>query len=77
MNPEQGAVPHHFADPAEHGVDDLLADGVVTTGVIVGSVLLATDELLWVEEPVVGPSPDLICTRRRNQGEQNTQKSSG
>lgn len=71
--------PHHFANPAEHGVDDLLADGVVAAGVVVGGVFLATDELLRVEEPVVGPGPDLICARRRrrNQGEQNTEKGSG
>jgi len=32
----------------------------VTTGEVVGCILLATDELLWVEELAVGASPHLI-----------------
>merc|ERR1711967_114538 len=41
-------------------VDDLLADGVVTTSVVVGSILLAGDQLLWVVELTVGAGADLI-----------------
>lgn len=52
--------PYHFANPAEYGVYNLLPNGVVTAGIVVGSILLAADELLRVEEPMVGPSPDLI-----------------
>ncbi|TNN89391.1 hypothetical protein EYF80_000679 [Liparis tanakae] len=33
-----------------HDVDDLLADGVVSTGVVVGSILLTSDQLLRVEQ---------------------------
>lgn len=51
----------HFANPAQDGVDDLFADGVVASGVIVGSVFFAADQLLRVEEGVVGPGADLIC----------------
>jgi len=32
----------------------------VTAGVVVGGILLAGDELLWVEELAVGTSADLI-----------------
>ena len=31
-------------------VNDLLANGVVATGIVIGSILLACDELLRVEE---------------------------
>ena len=53
-------------DPVEHEVDDLLANGVVATGVVVGSILLAGDQLLGVEELTVGTSPDLIYTQSQS-----------
>ena len=37
-----------------------LTDGVVATGVVVGGVLLAGDELLRVEELAVGAGADLV-----------------
>ena len=51
---------YHFPDFVEHGVDDLLADGVVTARVVVGRVLLAADQLLGVEQLAVGASADLV-----------------
>jgi len=42
-----------------HLVNKLLADGVVATGIVVGSILLAADELLGVEELLVGAVADL------------------
>ena len=41
-------------------VDDLLADGVVPTGKVVGGVFLARDQLLGVEELAVGSGADLV-----------------
>ena len=41
-------------------VDELLADGVVATSVVVGRIFLASDHLLGVEEGAVGASADLI-----------------
>ena len=41
-------------------VDNLLADGVVTTRVVVCCVLLAGDQLLWVVELTVGAGTDLV-----------------
>ena len=38
----------------------MLLTGVVTTGEVVGSILLATDELLRVEELAVSASPHFI-----------------
>lgn len=68
---------YHFSNSAEDSVYNLLSNGVVATGIVVGSIFLTTDELFWVEEPMVGPSPDLIYTRRSSHGEQHTVKASG
>ena len=47
-------------DAVKDEIDDLLADGVVTTGVVVGSILLTGDELLRVEQLTVGSSTNLV-----------------
>ena len=57
---EAGALVGQLPNPVQHQVDDLLADGVVAPGVVVGSILLAGDELLGVEELAVGPGSDLV-----------------
>ena len=57
---ETSALIGELTDSVEAEVDDLLTNGVVTTGEVVGGVLLAGDELLWVEELSVGASADLI-----------------
>ena len=57
---ETSALVGELADAVEAEVKDLLADGVVATGEVVGGVLLAGDELLGVEELSVGASADLI-----------------
>jgi len=49
-----------LADSVEYDVDDFLADGVVASGVVVGRVLLAGDELLRVEELTVCSGADLV-----------------
>jgi len=48
------------ADAIEGEVDHFLANGVVATSVVVGSILLARQELLGVVELAVGTSADLI-----------------
>merc|ERR1711946_41104 len=50
---ETGALVGKLADAVKHQIDDLLADGVVTTSVVVGSIFLAGDELFGVEESAV------------------------
>ena len=50
----------HSPDLVNSDLNLLLADGVVTPGVVVGGVLLASDQLLGVEELPVGAHPDLI-----------------
>lgn len=41
-------------------VDQLLADGVVTTGIVVASVLLASDHLVGVEQASVVASSNFV-----------------
>ena len=51
---------YQFTCPIEHKVNDLLADGVVSTGVVVGSILLSSDQLLRVEQLAVSARAHLI-----------------
>ena len=51
------------ADTVHDIVDHLLSNGVVATSIVVGSVLLAADEHLRVEEGAVSTSSDLINGR--------------
>lgn len=54
------AVVGDAADLVEDLVDELLSDGVVTTGIVVRGILLACDHLLGVEEGAVRAGADLI-----------------
>ena len=53
-----------LSDSVEDEVDNLLADGVVTTGVVVGGILLSSDELFRVEKLSVSSGSDLIDDSR-------------
>jgi hypothetical protein len=66
------AVIGELADAVEDKVDNLLADGVVATGVVVGSILLAGDKLLGVVELAVGASADLVTDTRLKIDEDGT-----
>ena len=57
---ETSALIGQLPDPVKAEIDDLLSDGVVSSGVVVGSILLSRDQLLRVEELSVGSSSDLI-----------------
>jgi hypothetical protein len=63
---ETSALIGKLTDPIEDKVDDLLSNGVVTTSIVVGSILLASDELLRVEKLAVGASANLICGVNKN-----------
>lgn len=41
-------------------INQLLADGVVTTGVIVGRILLSSNHLLWMEKIPIGTCADFV-----------------
>lgn len=57
---ETSTVVGDTANLVEDTIDELLADGVVTTSVVVGSVLLAGDHHLRVEEVAVSTGADLV-----------------
>ena len=57
---ETCALVSQLANPVQDKVNDLLANGVVATGIVIGSILLACDELLRVEELAVGASANFI-----------------
>lgn len=57
---ETRAAIGNAANLIQHLVDQLLADGVVTTGVVVRRVLLAGNHLLGVEQATVGTGADLV-----------------
>ena len=52
------AVVRQLPDSVQHKVDDLLADGVVPPGVVVGRILLPGDQLFRVEQLAVCAGPD-------------------
>jgi hypothetical protein len=57
---ETGAAVGNAAHLVQDRVNELLADGVVATSVVVGSILLASDHLLGVEQASVGTGADLV-----------------
>ena len=56
---EAGTLVRHPPDPVHGHLDLLLPDGVVAAGIVVGSVLLPSDQLLRVEQLTIRSSPDL------------------
>ena len=57
---EASALVSELSDSVEAEINDFLADGIVTTGEVVGGILLAGDELLGVEQLSVGTGTNLI-----------------
>ena len=57
---KSGAVVSQLTDAVEDKVHDLLADGVVSTGVVVGSIFLSGDDLLGVVQLPVGAGANLV-----------------
>ncbi|RUS21937.1 hypothetical protein BC937DRAFT_90999 [Endogone sp. FLAS-F59071] len=57
---ETSAAVSNLTDAVKDSVDQLLADSIMTTGVIVGGVLLAGDQLFGMEQLTVGAGTDLV-----------------
>lgn len=55
---------YQFADPVQDQVHDLLANGVMASGIIIGCIFLPGDQLLWVEELPVGPGAHFIYQKK-------------
>jgi len=69
---ETSALVGKLANSVKDKIDDLLADSVVAMSVVVGSILLASDELFRVEQLAVGASADLIDHSRFQVDEDST-----
>ncbi len=52
---------YQFANSVQNKINELFANSVVTTGVVIGSIFLSCDELLRVEQLTVCTSAHLIC----------------
>ena len=52
--------PHQLANPVQDKVNDFLANGVMTTSIVVSSIFFASDQLLRMKELAVCTSADLI-----------------
>lgn len=51
-----------FTNSVQYKVDNLFANGVVSTSIVVCCIFLTSDQLLWMEKLPVGPGPYLIYT---------------
>lgn len=62
MNPtlQAAAIFGEMANFVKHWVDELLADRIVATSVIVRSILFPRNHLLRVEKPLVWPGSDFV-----------------
>ena len=55
---------HQLPNPVQHQVNELFSNGVMASGIVIGSILFASDELLWMEELAVSARPNLICNKQ-------------
>ena len=55
-----GAIIRYTANFVQNLIDELLANSVVTTSVVVRSIFLASDHMLGVEEAAISAGTDLI-----------------
>jgi hypothetical protein len=60
---ETSAVVCELSDAVQGKINDFLTNGVVTTGVVVGSIFLARDQLLRVEQLAVCTGANFIDHR--------------
>lgn len=56
-------VPYQFSDSVQDRVNDLFADGVMSTGVVVGCIFLSRDQLFRVKELTVRSCAHLVYER--------------
>jgi len=57
---ESSTLVSQLSDSVQAEINDLLSDGVVTTSVVIGGILLSGDQLFRVEQLSVGSGTDLI-----------------
>lgn len=59
---QPGALVRQFPYPVQHDIHNLLADRVVATGVVVGRVLFAGDQLFGVKQLSVRAGTHFVCS---------------
>ena len=52
-----------FANSVQNQINNLLADGVMTASVIIGSIFLSSDHLFWMEQLAISTGADLVCKK--------------
>ena len=57
---KSGTLVSELSHAVQDQVNDLLSNGVMSTGIVVGCIFLVGDQLFWVEELSVCSSSDLI-----------------
>ena len=62
------ALVSKLSDAVKNKINNLLSNGVMATGIVVGSILLASDQLLRVEKLTIGTSAYLICKGNKAKG---------
>jgi hypothetical protein len=67
-----GTVISKLSDSVKDQVNNLLTDGVVTTGIVIGGIFLTRDQLLRVVKLSVGTSSDLVKWSRLKIKEDST-----
>ena len=57
---QTGALIGDFTQFLQNGIDDLLADGVMATSIVIGRVFLAGNELIGMEQFRIRSTTNLI-----------------
>ena len=59
---QPGTLVSQLTDTIQNQIDNLLADRVMTTGVVVGGIFLPSDQLFRMEQLAISTSAYLICS---------------
>ena len=69
---QSAALIWKLADAVEDTIQMLFSNGIVTAGIVIGSIFLASDKLFGVEQLAVCPGSNFVCqTKTAWQQERN------
>ena len=57
---ETSTLISEFSNSVKDEIDNFFTNGVVTSGIVVGSIFFTSDQLFWMEELSVSTSTDFI-----------------
>ena len=69
-----GTLVSKLSDMVKNNINDLLSNSVMATGIVVGSILLASDQLFRVEKLTIGASTYLICVNKEKEKKKKQNK---